>query len=406
MSAHSEVMDHLQHLAVQIGPRLVGSGEAKTAAQYIAAVFQSAGLEVKTQPYPCPDWKSELARLELDGRMLPAVANTFSQPCDLTAPFIGLGSIEELAAADLQGKIALLYGQLTAEDLSPRSCTVYNPPQHQQIMQLLEEKAPVAVLTTRLVTGSTTPIIKDYDFLIPSATLPPESALALLGSSNASLHLRLDCSQSPSTSANVIGSRTGSRPERIVLCAHYDTIWNCPGAYDNASGVAVLLALAQELAGRSLPIGLELIAFSGEELNARGDEVYLASYGLEIIPIFSGEQGQRDNTSLGPILAAINIDGVGHTLGTNTLATFAASDSFQQTVSGVRARFPGVAPVEAWPASNHYTFYSYAVPTLAVSSMGIRSLMHLPTDTLEWMSRQKLEEVIALVLALVEAIAA
>jgi Peptidase family M28 len=56
------------------------------------------------------------------------------------------------------------------------------------------------------------------------------------------------------------------RPEEIVVIgAHYDSVTGCPGADDNATGVAALLELARKTAG--LPRGrtLRFVAFVNEE---------------------------------------------------------------------------------------------------------------------------------------------
>ncbi|MFT3774987.1 MAG: M20/M25/M40 family metallo-hydrolase [Minicystis sp.] len=53
-----------------------------------------------------------------------------------------------------------------------------------------------------------------------------------------------------------------SKPLTLV-CAHYDSVPGTPGADDNGSGVAVLLACARALAGRGAPVGF--IAFNAEE---------------------------------------------------------------------------------------------------------------------------------------------
>ena len=74
----------------------------------------------------------------------------------------------------------------------------------------------------------------------------------LLQRSERRLHLRIDTHQSPGQSYNVVAGKAGTRPERIVLCAHLDTKLETPGAADNGAGVAVLLALAHSLAHRDL----------------------------------------------------------------------------------------------------------------------------------------------------------
>lgn len=67
--------------------------------------------------------------------------------------------------------------------------------------------------------------------------------------------------------ANVV-ARIGEGSAPLVIGAHYDAFGEFganPGADDNASGVAGLLELARLIAGREIPGGLELVAFSTEE---------------------------------------------------------------------------------------------------------------------------------------------
>ena len=57
----------------------------------------------------------------------------------------------------------------------------------------------------------------------------------------------------------------GAADEIIVVGAHYDSVVDCPGADDNASGVAALLELARLLAGSTLPRTVRFVAFANEE---------------------------------------------------------------------------------------------------------------------------------------------
>ena len=43
----------------------------------------------------------------------------------------------------------------------------------------------------------------------------------------------------------------GSTPEIILIGAHYDSVFGSPGANDNGSGVAAMLALARRFAGKT-----------------------------------------------------------------------------------------------------------------------------------------------------------
>jgi Zn-dependent M28 family amino/carboxypeptidase len=72
------------------------------------------------------------------------------------------------------------------------------------------------------------------------------------------------------TYRNVVATLGPDTRERIVVGAHYDAYLEYPAADDNASGVAALIELARMLAKESLPLGVDLVAFSLEEPFAEG----------------------------------------------------------------------------------------------------------------------------------------
>jgi hypothetical protein len=57
----------------------------------------------------------------------------------------------------------------------------------------------------------------------------------------------------------------GVRPEIIVIGAHYDSVLGSPGANDNGSGIAALLALARRFAKRPTTRTMRFVAFVNEE---------------------------------------------------------------------------------------------------------------------------------------------
>lgn len=72
---------------------------------------------------------------------------------------------------------------------------------------------------------------------------------------------------------NVIASRPGlgTKPQRIALVAHYDTVADSAGADDNASGVAALLEAARILAPLRFEETVDFIAVSLEENRDEGE---------------------------------------------------------------------------------------------------------------------------------------
>jgi hypothetical protein len=57
----------------------------------------------------------------------------------------------------------------------------------------------------------------------------------------------------------------GSSSEIVLVGAHYDSVLGAPGANDNGSGVAGLLALARRFAGKPTQQTLRFVAFANEE---------------------------------------------------------------------------------------------------------------------------------------------
>ena len=91
------------------------------------------------------------------------------------------------------------------------------------------------------------------------------------------------------TTRNLIADRTGNGEERelVLVTAHLDSVNTqgpgaaAPGADDNASGSAGVLAIGQAMAGRSTRHDLRLILFGGEEQGLFGSRHYVS--GLDAV---------------------------------------------------------------------------------------------------------------------------
>lgn len=226
---------------------------------------------------------------------------------------------------------------------------------------------------------------EDWELDLPAATVPADVARYLLCDPQISVHLVIDAGRTPATARNIV-ARTPNVPERrLVLCAHFDTKINTPGATDNAASAAALLSLTETLP-RDLPFGLEFIAFNGEEYLPIGDDEYI----------------RRSEGYFGEILACINMDGAAAALGTNNITAISCPLELEEKVRAVAAKFSGVVWVDPWPESNHSTFSFRGVPAIALGSTGMRTIAHSVDDTLEQVSPAKLDEVTALVKELVE----
>ena len=105
--------------------------------------------------------------------------------------------------------------------------------------------------------------------------------------------------------------------ETLVVVAHYDSRADgaldaegeAPGANDDASGVALVLEMARQLAAEQPAVGIHFVAVAGEEqgllgsahlarrLKAEGVQV-LACLAADMVGNSEGENGVRDNTTV------------------------------------------------------------------------------------------------------------
>ena len=377
-------MEHVKYLSVDIGCRPIGSEANRAAADYISDVFTRGNLSLEKQEILCPDWFAENTSLELNGEMLEASANTFSPSCDISAATTPVCTPAELESASMTGRILIFYGDMAQTELATKG-GIYVSDRDRRILNLLEERGPAGIITINPTSHGRWRLIEDFDLDIPSVTVSARSGLKLLKNPAATVHMKIVARRSQSHTDNIIGRLQGELPERIVFCAHYDSKVDTPGAYDNAAGMGVLLTLAEILSQRKHRHTLEWVAFTGEEGAGLGDMEY----------------ARRMGGGFDQVTAAINIDGVGPFTGTTTVASFTASHALESLIDKKIRSYPGVIKVEAWPASDHYIFYSHGTPSIALTSEGIRDIYHTLSDTLEWISADKLAEATQLILDLV-----
>src|SRR5439155_20830613 len=84
--------------------------------------------------------------------------------------------------------------------------------------------------------------------------------------SRAGLHPRRDSYELQGQAChNIDAEIRGASPQIVLIGAHYDSVFGAPGANDNGSGVAALLALARRFAQRSTSCTLRFVAFVNEE---------------------------------------------------------------------------------------------------------------------------------------------
>jgi Peptidase family M28 len=127
-----------------------------------------------------------------------------------------------------------------------------------------------------------------------------ERLLARLSRGPAWVRLEHRASYMERTSANLVAEIPGTEPNapKIVVGAHYDSQLESPGAADNATGLAALLAMARAWAGARPQRTIALVAFGVEETGSWGAADYAARHFGE------GIEAMVNLDALGPPLDA------------------------------------------------------------------------------------------------------
>jgi aminopeptidase YwaD len=392
---------YLKKLCVEIPERCVGSHGNRQATRFFEEVVRSCGWETETQEFEALDWEDGGAVFKSGQETFEVHVSPYSLGCEAEARLASASSLEELEGLELKGKILLLYGEIAREQLMPKNFVFYNPEEHRRIIALLEEKEPLALVCATgrnpaLAGGAYPfPLIEDGDFDIPSVYMTEEEGIRLLAQAGKLAALKSNSRRIPGKGYNVLGRKGNQGGDRIVITAHIDAKKGTPGAIDNATGVIVLLLLAQMLEGYDGDRPIELVAFNGEDYYAvPGQMAYVRA-----------NQNRFDE-----ILLNINIDGAGYREGPSAFSFFGLPDEIKAKAEGVLAKFTGILEGVQWAQGDHSIFVQYGRPAIAVTSQWFlenidgQTITHTPKDSPEIVDLQKVVEIAAALSSLVRKI--
>lgn len=145
-------------------PRAAGTEGNRKVTEMIRNSFEEYGLEVHGIPFSCLVWNSGDSYLCYEGGLICVHVSPFSNPVRGNAITREISSVEELRRSECEGEILFLTGKLSEEALQPKDYPFYYPDEHKEIIDLLEEKKPLAVIGVR--DGG--PMFEDGNFTIPS----------------------------------------------------------------------------------------------------------------------------------------------------------------------------------------------------------------------------------------------
>ncbi|MFP4459798.1 MAG: M28 family metallopeptidase [Candidatus Zixiibacteriota bacterium] len=381
---------YLDFLCNKIDSRRVGSKGNIASTDYCKEIFESFGWNTEMTALDVIDWQENGAILSIDGEEFDVLPSPYSVGCDVKGELIKISNIEELEKADLSNKIVFFHGQIAKEQLMPKSFVFYNPKEHQKIIAFLEEKRPLAIISA---TGRNAalaggvypfPLIEDGDFDIPSVYTTEEVGEVIAKKTGMIAQLVSEARRIPSKAYNVIGKKGKNPAQRVVVTAHIDAKMGTPGAIDNATGVIVLLLLAELMKDYNGEKMIELVAFNGEDYySVPGQMAFVAK-----------NQDKFDQIELN-----INIDGAGLKNSKSAISFYDLPDNFQANARETIEKFDGLVKGAQWPQGDHSIFLQFGCPAIAVSSewfiehVDNQDITHTPKDKPEIVDCDRVVEI-------------
>ncbi len=212
--------------------------------------------------------------------------------------------------------------------------------------------------------------------------------------------------------AEIQGSDRGN--EIVIIGAHYDSVEGCPGANDNATGAAAVIALARLLAGKKRSRTVRFVEFVNEEppyfrSSQMGSVVYakhcrkrcekiVAMLSLETIGYYSDEKGsQKYPFPFGLIYPSTGnfIGFVGNTLSgrlvRDVIASFRRHTKFPSEGGALPCIIPGIDLSDQW------AFWQEGYPGVMVTDTALfrYPYYHARGDTPDKVQYERLSKVVA-----------
>ena len=280
--------------------RVSGSEEEKKAAAYLKGLCEERGVTAFLEPFDVETAEIREAVLTADGKEIPCTGFQLCGSGSVEAPLCYLPNTDPASLVQAKGKIVLLDTGITY-----------------WIYQDLLDAGAVGFITyngnlryeDRDIDRKTLRPYVSKGRKVPCVNINAKDAFELVKAAPASVSIRVEQTESVTTSQNVIAEIPGRTDEWIALTAHYDSTPLSHGAYDNMSGCIGLLGIMEALAGKApLRYGLRFIFCGSEEVGLLGSKAYTAAHEEELGKIALNINLDMIGTYMGRFIACVSAE--------------------------------------------------------------------------------------------------
>ena len=190
----------------------------------------------------------------------------------------------------------------------------------------------------------------------------------------------------PGKCRNVVGSLEGGpNGKKIVISGHYDTVYNTPGAYDNAAGAAVVLEIGRRLKkDYQLNAPIELLLTDGEEFD------------------LAGARNRAEKESKDTVSMNLCIDGVGRE---KVMEVWSGPESFERRIGEIlkekKDEFETIFLCPPPPGSDQEAYYAKGIPSCMLT-FNDQGILHSPKDVYSLDKLENMKVMVRTVMLLLE----
>ena len=384
-----KIYSHVSELSVGIGERVAGTEAERKAVDYIAAQYRSYGLDVEIQPFEFQSYQEATeVSIQVTGQpeqsLKPSAfkysPSTPDEGVTGEIVYAGLGQASDFAGKDVTGKIVLVErGTIAFVDKAANAAAA----------------GAKAVLIYNNIAGTLKSNLSTSGNFVPTLGLTQEEGKELKTlidkeeTVTATVKV-LGAGMVTKTSHNVIATKKAHKNydtgQVLYVGSHHDSVPGSPGASDNASGVAVNLEIARILSDQQTDTEIRFLTFGAEELGLLGSYHYVST--------LTGEEKERS-------IGMFNFDMVGSKNAGEMIMFTVDGERNIVTNTGASASTRVYSPLTYGKVgrSDHQPFHEGGIPSAAFSYAPLEPEYHQPTDTIDKISKEKMENMAKVVSA-------
>ncbi len=333
---------------VKMGPRVTGMPVMEQASNYLVAEFRKAGYEAEIQTFTYDKFEDQGSSLTVNGVAFRGLALRGTTAGSLTGHLVSVpnvGRIADFATVNVKGAIAITQrGEI---------------PFTEKVQNAAAAGAIGLVIVNNAADNFSGILTQSSPF--PVLAISGNQGKPLLEQARRELltvTLSINAGQRKVTGRNVIAHLAGVTQPKVLLGGHYDSVAGSPGANDNASGTAVVLAIARNIAQTPQAQKVWFVAFDGEEDGLHGSKAFVKTSSPQLLKGLKG---------------MLNFDMVG----VNQPLRVSGTPFLTQLAQAIKT--DTVTLGSSSGGSDHASFAAVGVPVLFFHR-GLEPNYHKPTD--------------------------